>query len=235
MNQPTVSVIIPVWNGAYYLQDALASVFAQTYLVHEVIVIDDGADDAMVEVAREYSGVTVLTQAHAGVSAARNLGLSVATGDIIAYLDADDIWLPDKLESQINVLLSKPELGYVLCRMRVFCEAGCSLPDTLNQQHYAADPIAAIPSALVVWRSVVDAVGLFDQNLETAEDADWFGRAGSLGILADSVDQILLEKRLHGTNISLTCPTNTSNLLKVLHRSILRKKATSEPKEGSDD
>ena len=180
-------------------------------------------------------GGTVLTQPHSGVSAARNLALSVATGDIIAYIDADDIWLPHKLETQIGVLVRKPELGYVLCRMRAFCEGGGSMPESLNRMHYEDNPTGMIPSALVVRRWAVDAVGFFDTGLETAEDLDWFARAGDLGIAAETVDEILLEKRIHGANISLICPTNTSNLIEVLRRNIMRKNATSERKEGSDD
>lgn len=231
MSPPTVSVIIPVYNAAVYLPQALDSVLAQNYPVSQIIVIDDGTEDGMAEVARQYPRVTVLRQPHRGAGAARNLGLSVADGEIIAYIDADDIWLPHKLASQIRVLLDNPRLGYVLCRMRVFCEDGGAVPDTLNQRHYAANPPARVPSALVVWRAVADAVGQFDPDLETGEDADWFARANDMDIAVETLDEVLLEKRIHRTNISLICPNNKANLMEVLRRSILRKKRKTERKD----
>lgn len=231
---PTVSVIIPVYNGERYLHYALESVFAQTYPVYEVIVVDDGSTDGTVEVARRWPGVRVLTQSHGGASMARNYGLSVAQGDVIAYIDADDLWLPEKLARQVEVLNTCSEVGYVLCRMRIFCEEGVEMPETLNAQHHASDPPAVIPSALVVRRSVVDAVGLFDTGLETGEDTDWFARAGDMEIPSRTLDEVLLERRIHGLNNSLICPTNNANLLEVLKRSIIRKKLKAMRKDGGN-
>jgi len=103
MEQPSVSVVIPVFNGERYLQQAIASALEQTYPPHEVVVVDDGSTDASRSIVESFGGKVICKiQQNLGPSAARNLGTEVSTGEWIAYLDADDYWLPDKLEKQIE-------------------------------------------------------------------------------------------------------------------------------------
>ncbi|ASV76489.1 Putative glycosyl transferase [Thermogutta terrifontis] len=98
---PRISVVIPVYNGAKYLREALASVMEQTYKPFEIIVVDDGSTDGSADIAKSFAeNIIVLSQANRGESAARNLGINAASGDWIAFLDADDIWHPKKLERQ---------------------------------------------------------------------------------------------------------------------------------------
>ena len=110
--QPTVSVIIPCYDSAEYLREAIESARDQTHRPLEIIVVDDGSTDGSLDIAREYAEpVRVLTQANAGVSAARNTGIEVARGEWIAFLDADDVWAPAKLELQMDLAkLSGPEV-----------------------------------------------------------------------------------------------------------------------------
>lgn len=222
-NNPLVSIIIPVFNGGKYIRAAIESIFAQNYTPYEIIVVDDGSTDETPDVICEYPGIRYFQQENDGPAAARNTGISATNGSIIAFLDADDIWHPNKLSSQILMLLQNPGLGYVLCRMHVFCEPGETLPSILNEEHYSKAPTACIPSALVVRRSVLEMVGLFNPLLRTAEDADWFARAKDMNIPSKTLDMVLLEKRLHQNNISLTDTHNNANLLTALRQSITRK------------
>jgi glycosyltransferase involved in cell wall biosynthesis len=223
MTRPTVTVIIPAYNRERFIRCALDSVFAQTYPICQVIVVDDGSTDRTAQIAHCYPQVTLLSRANGGPSVARNDGLSAANGEVIAFLDSDDVWLPNKIETQMQVLTERPDVGYVLCRMRAFCEEGFEMAGKVNLLHYASDPPARLPSALLVRRSVMDEVGHFDPCLRTAEDADWFARATDLGIVFHTVDEVLLEKRVHPHNISFTDEKDHTNLIEALRRSIARK------------
>src|SRR5213078_156464 len=110
--QPLVSVIIPVYNGARYLRAALESVFAQTYRPIEVIVVDDGSGDDSGVIAQSFPDVHFIHQENQGVAAARNHGFDAARGEFIAFLDQDDLWTPEKLKVQVNYLLNHPDVGY---------------------------------------------------------------------------------------------------------------------------
>src|SRR3954453_22774254 len=92
-----VSVIVPVYNGAAYLPEAIGSALAQTVRPLEIVVVDDGSTDDSGRIAQQYELVRYVWQANAGISAARNRGIEAAQGDVLALLDADDVWLPDKL------------------------------------------------------------------------------------------------------------------------------------------
>ena len=224
ISMPLVSVIIPVYNGAAFLATAVASVLAQTYQPLEIIVIDDGSTDESAQVARQFGDqVRYLHQSNQGPAAARNRGVALATGDLIAFLDHDDCWLPDKLQQQVRYLQQNPAAGYVLTRMQSMVEPGVSWPAALDHAHYAQAPVAVLPSALLVRRTLFAQVGLFDPTLPQAEDVDWFARAQDLGVQKGVVDAILLYKRIHAANLSLQAQQNTPHLLQALRRSIQRK------------
>src|SRR5688500_924354 len=112
--QPLVSVIIPVYNGARFLRAALESVFAQTYRPIEVIVVDDGSADDSGVIAQSFPEVRYIRQENQGVAAARNNAIEAARGEFFAFLDQDDLWTPEKLRLQIEHLLDHPEVGYTL-------------------------------------------------------------------------------------------------------------------------
>ena len=112
MNAPRVSVIIPAYNSGPLVEEAIGSALAQTRPPAEVVVIDDGStDDTAERLARFGPPVRVIRQANGGVSAARNRGLAAATGAFVAFLDADDVWHPDKLRRQLEAFAKRPELG----------------------------------------------------------------------------------------------------------------------------
>ncbi len=127
----TVSVIIPVYNGERFIRRALDSVFKQTYPLHQVTVIDDGSNDSTREiVADEYGGlVTLIRQQNGGPSKARNAGLRVSTGELIAFLDADDWWEPEKIASQVRVLRAHPDAVGNYTGLRMMSDEGVDLGD----------------------------------------------------------------------------------------------------------
>lgn len=175
----SVSVILPSHDRAHLLRRSLDSVLAQTLPAHEVILIDDGStDDTAGLMPQDYPQVRYLHQAQAGVSAARNAGIRLATGRWIAFLDSDDQWLPDKLERQILALANNP--GYRVCHgEEVWIRNGRRVNQKRRHQKHGGWifqqclPLCVIsPSAVLIERDLLAEVGWFDENLPACEDYD---------------------------------------------------------------
>ena len=179
-----VSVVIPTYNRAQLCARAVRSALVQSLAPIEVIVVDDGSTDHTCErLTSEFgSSIKILTQANAGVSAARNAGLAIARGRFIALLDSDDFWSSDKLERQVDWLRKHPDYGLVLCDVRIIKLDGTDLGVMRRRERLPVDGFilnhvlrspALIPSTAVLRREVYEKVGGFDQTLKTAEDLDF--------------------------------------------------------------
>jgi glycosyltransferase involved in cell wall biosynthesis len=187
---PLISVIIPAYNCASYLERALESVRAQRYPADrlEIIVIDDGSSDRSPMVAAEYAErdprVVALRQANAGPAAARNRGIDAARGTLIAFLDADDTWAPDKLAEQAALFAADPELGLVHCGVRFVDADGVPVGRWMRQTRIARGDILLdyicdfflITSSVMVPKRCLMEVGKFDESLRVGEDNDLFLR-----------------------------------------------------------
>ncbi|MCB1121422.1 MAG: glycosyltransferase family 2 protein [Verrucomicrobiae bacterium] len=195
-----VTVVIPAFNRRVFLEPCLQSVFKQSLLPQQVMVVDDGSSDATAEwVGEAFPKAQVIEQANRGVSAARNLGIQNATTEWIAFLDSDDRWLPCKLEKQMKALSENPE--YRICHTEEkWILNGQERPvasDYRKQGGWifeACLPRCAIsPSTAVIHRTVFDEVGLFDETLPACEDYDlWLRIAPRMPVLL--VDEALIEK-----------------------------------------
>lgn len=219
-----VSVLLPVLNGERFLAAALDSVFRQDYRPLEVVVVDDGSTDGTANLVAEFGDrVRYAYQKSAGPSVARNAALQLAHGSVIAFLDADDIWLPQKLSRHMELLLLEPHLMFTVSLLRHFLEPGCELPAGLNPRLLDEDVPAWLPSTLVARREVFDVVGVFDPTLRMAEDMDWFSRAKDRGVASAILPELLVMKRVHDRNLSNNTGPNVPAVLRVIRDSILRK------------
>lgn len=196
-----VSVIIPVFNYARYLGDAIESVLAQTYRHVEIIVVDDGSTDHTASVARLYNEVRYIYQDNQGVAAARNTGLAAAKGDLIAFIDADDTWHRDKIKLQVEYLRQHPATGFTITKIKNVVEPGATYPPAVMQNILKEDQIGL--ATIVARREVFDQVGGFDPRYRVAEDFEWFTRAKDMGIKMAILPETLLLRRVHQSNISL--------------------------------
>ncbi|RAM50281.1 MAG: glycosyltransferase family 2 protein [Hapalosiphonaceae cyanobacterium JJU2] len=182
---PKVSVVIPAYNAMLFLPETLESVLQQTFTDFEVFIVNDGSSDNIVEWASDIgdSRVKLISQANQRVSAARNTGIAHAQGEYIAFLDADDLWEPTKLEKQVRCLDEKPEVGLVYTWTllvdkennptgRIFAS---HLEGNIWNELLVNDPIASGSSAMVR-RICFDTVGLFDRDLAYAPDLDMWVR-----------------------------------------------------------
>ncbi|MFH0725974.1 MAG: glycosyltransferase [Pseudomonadota bacterium] len=175
----TVSVIIPTHNRGWAIREAIDSVLAQDYPDFELLVVDDGSTDNTHQILLEYgSRLTSIRQYNRGVSAARNRGIKETSGELIAFLDSDDRWLPGKLTRQVNFFESHPDA--LICQTdEIWIRNGIRV----NPKNRHKKPIGSIfepslhlclvsPSAVMMKRELFDRVGLFDENLPACEDYD---------------------------------------------------------------
>jgi glycosyltransferase involved in cell wall biosynthesis len=224
MNNPLVSVIIPVYNGERYLVEAVESVQQQGYQPLEIIIVDDGSTDSTASIATSFQGdVRYVHQPNGGPAAARNRGLKLARGDVIAFLDADDLWAPNKLSVQVDCLLKHPHIGYTLARRRDFLEPGTDRPSWLRKELLLKDHVGFLPT-LVARRRVFEQVGVFDPRYRIGEDVDWFARAKDAGIPMMVVPEILLYRRVHSSNLGYQARVGDPVLFRALRASIHRKR-----------
>jgi len=204
-----VSVIIPVYNGERYLADAIKSVQKQTYRDCELLVIDDGSTDGSAAVAKEFGDtIRYIHQANGGVCKARNAGIAAARGSYIAFLDQDDLWLPDKLADQVAYLENHPEIGAVYCQCKVTGE-GWLRSDVYYTEPVKDDVIGVISGPCLLMtttlfrKDVLHKIGGFDETLVGAggEDMDLTVRLKQVAQVA-YVPTVLAEYRMHGSNNS---------------------------------
>jgi len=206
----TVSVIIPTYNHAAFLPEALESVFAQTCSPLEVIVVDDGSTDETAEVLRVYERrIRVISQPNRGVAAARNAGAAVASGELLAFLDADDAWLPAKLERQVARFDGEPEIGLVHCGVAEVDGQGGQLRARLDGMEgwvstemllFRRGVILGGGSAAVIRRATFVQAGGFDEVLSTSADWDLYYRIGHRYPVG-FVPEVLVRYRIHSGNM----------------------------------
>ena len=204
-----ISVIIPTYNAAAYIGEAMDSVFAQTYRDYEIIVIDDGSTDETKELLEQhYPTINYYYVENNGVSAARNLGIAKAQGEFIAFLDADDWWLPEKLEKQLVLFEVDKTLGLVLTENYFFTAVGLCGFTNKKRLLMQGDIVKniflnsyAVTSTVMVRKSVFEQVGLFEEELSVAEDDNLWMRIGMNYDIA-LVDEKLAHYRI--TNGSLS-------------------------------
>jgi glycosyltransferase involved in cell wall biosynthesis len=205
-----VTVIIPTYNYARFVNQAVDSALEQTLAPVEVIVVDDGSTDNTIDVLAGYgSRIRVLRQQNRGVAAARNAGAAIAQGNLLAFLDADDVWLPRKLEHQTERFLVEPEVGLVHCAEERFDSHGAVVERRLDGLEGWLAPTMLLfrprvilggGSGVMIEREVFREVGGFDERLTTSADWDLYYRVAyrrKVGF----VSEVLLRYRLHSSNM----------------------------------
>jgi glycosyltransferase involved in cell wall biosynthesis len=197
----SVTVIIPAFNSAPTIRRAIDSAIAQTYAPGEILVVDDCSSDETPDIVKSYAGKGVrliLLNRHKGAGGARNAGIEASSSEIIAFLDSDDEWRDGKLQAQVEILESSPQISFVACAANLISEAGTDLGDI-----YRGHPIVAGAGAwkallafnfiatptVITWRKNLVGLGGFDENLKIGEDQDLWIRlalAGDLGYAPQS-------------------------------------------------
>jgi glycosyltransferase involved in cell wall biosynthesis len=223
-SHPLVSVIIPAYNAARFLPDAVASLRRQQYAPMEILIVDDGSEDECERVAAELGEpVRYFRQQRSGPAAARNRGLKEARGEFIGFLDADDEWPEHKLSIQLARLLAEPELDAALGRVLYTALEGGQIP---NIRFEGPEPVQSNVhlGSGIYRRRAFDKVGVFDAGLHYSEDVDWFMRARELKLDLIILRPVTLIYRIHGGNMTADRERADSFLPLVLKRSIERRR-----------
>lgn len=226
-----ISVIIPCYNAARYLAEAIESVLAQTYRPIEVIVIDDGSDDGSAVIAKKYADVKCIEQAHAGVCTALNSGIQRANGELLAFLDADDLWMPGKLTEQKAFLERNSIYNMVFGHVQEFFSpelAEDKRPSAVGRPEITP---GYLKNTVLIWRRDWLRVGLFNTKLSLGDFIDWYERAKDLGLASAMLPQVVCKRRLHDQNSSLRKLDSRIDYLRIIKESLDRRRA--EAKRGS--
>lgn len=246
---PLVSIILPVYNGARFLRQALESATAQTYPNFEIVVMDDGSTDesaviaqSMIEqsmIQQSFSKVRYFYQTNQGIAAARNRAITLAAGELLAFLDHDDVWAPNKLEVQVKYLEAHPDISLVLANERLFFTHGYSSPVWLNHKLMQSDHLGLVPGTWLLRKSVFEQVGWLDSHFRVSDDVDWFLRFLDAGFRYGVVEETLLFKRMHGDNASFQINLAVEEVIGAFRASIHRRRGSgvrrSEAHSGGDD
>jgi len=217
-----VSVIIPAYNVENYLQCAIGSVLAQTWKVSEVIVVDDGSTDNTATIAAGFTGVRLIRKAHSGIAATRNLGVQQATGHYLAFLDADDLWLPDKLEKQLAHLTSDAKAKAVFGKGRQFISPELSEIERSRYQ-CSHEPMAGhIAGSLLIERETFLRIGAFTESLPAGEFIEWMIRARKQHLEFPMLEEVVMLRRIHGRNTVLADTTSLHKAYLQIVRQKLR-------------
>lgn len=224
---PRVSVVIPVFNGARYLGEAIASALSQTGAALEVVVIDDGSTDGSVAVATAFGPpVRAVAAAHAGVGAARNRGVREARGEVIAFLDADDVWLPGSLSCRLAALDGDDALDVAFGHIENFISPDLGDAERARLRCPPGAMPGYIPQASLIRRRAFDLVGPFDESRTRGEFIDWYMRAVELGVRSTLVPEVVVRRRLHADNQGIREREAAVDYVRVVRAALARRRAS---------
>jgi glycosyltransferase involved in cell wall biosynthesis len=219
-----VSVIIPVYNGERYLAEAIESVLAQTYRPIEVIVVDDGSTDGSANIVRGFPSVRYCLNLHGGLGEARNRGIESAKGEFFAFLDSDDLWVGDKLARQMTMFDDNPELDMVFGHVRQLISS--ELDDVIKKKIHCPDELMPgyVAGCMLIRREAFLRVGLFETNWRLGEFIDWYLRAVERGLKSFILPEIVLNRRLHDTNMGIRDRNSQTDYVRILKASLDRRR-----------
>jgi glycosyltransferase involved in cell wall biosynthesis len=233
--KPLLSVMIGAYNAAPYLGEAIESVLAQDYEPVELIVVDDGSTDGTAEVARSFADVTVVSQENGGNGAARNRAVENASGDLYAFLDADDRFTPGKLSLQKAALDADPGLDMVFGHVREFLSPELDEETRASLRPPAAEPMPwTAPNLMLIRRESFERVGPFTTTVRVGVTVDWFARAQEAGLRHTILPEVVLERRLHTQNNGLRESASRSQYLEVIRQAMERRRASAETGSAED-
>jgi len=196
---PSIAVIIPVRNGAAFIEETLASIWAQLYTPLEIIVVDDGSTDGTVAKVRAVQGkpIRLLELAGVGPAGARNAGIRASSSDLVAFLDSDDLWVNGALHKLVRALAERPDAGLAQGMIRNFSEV---LP---GNRRFVTGPYRFFNLGASLWRrSVFETVGLLDEELRLCEDLDLTLRCWEFDVRKAEVDSVVLHYRRHAASMT---------------------------------
>ena len=220
-----VSVVIPAYNAAAYLDAAIDSVAAQSHDRVEIIVVDDASTDRTAAVAARYGGLLRYElQSHRGSAAARNRGARLATGRYLAFLDADDVWEPEKLAIQLAAFDADPSLDIVFGHAVQFWNPGVAQDADESLPAVGEPQRGEHPGTMLLPRTVFEEIGPFREDHPIGDFIDWYARALDSGRNIVMLEPVVMRRRLHHTNLGRSPSSNPQEYARVLRDVIDRRR-----------
>jgi len=219
-----ISVIIPVYNDALYIKEALMSVLSQGIENLEIILVDDGSTDDFEDHIEELNDprIKLIKQANSGAAAARNNGINNAKGEFIAFLDADDIWSGNKLKLQLDVLLNRKDIQMVFGHVKEFYDK--SIEGHHDLQKSEKTFVGYSPIALLISKKDFLKIGNFESKWKVAEFIDWYDRAKQGGLKEVVLDDIIAYRRIHAGNLDRLQRPDAKQYVAVLKEALDRRR-----------
>ena len=216
-----ISVIIPVFNGERYLQQALDSVFGQSRVPDEVIGIDDGGTDSSSQILSLYGEkIRFISQENAGVASARNTGITMANGELITFIDQDDLWPAHRMQALEQALIQYPEAEVAVGRVELLDQRSELSPSPFEQIKHRE----ILMGSLCVRASLFKKLGPLSTNLGYADDTDFYIRRKEAETKTVYINDTTLIYRQHDRNTS-TAEKSRDLLLDVLRSSLIRRRS----------
>lgn len=225
ISNPLISVIIPVYNCENYLGEAIESVLAQNYNPIEIIIVNDGSTDNTEQVAKHYSDhIKYIFQKNSGIGSARNTGVDISTGDYLAFLDSDDLWVKNKLGRQMGVVNADNSIEIIYGNVTQFFSP--ELFDELKLKYKCPqEPIAGkFAGTMLIKKENFFKVGKFTAHKSVGVDLDWHLRAKEENMNIKILDDILLERRIHNTNTGILQKNSRNDYIQFLKKSLDRRR-----------
>lgn len=222
--EPQIEVIVPVYNGARFIEQAINSILNQKYPVKKIWIINDGSTDATAEILdqldQKHEKIQVLTQTNQGVSVALNYALMLIKEEWVAFLDADDLWKPDRILSQVNALEASPDCEVFFGQILEFED----FPKGESQQFAARPQImdGFLRSTLLCKRHLFEEFGRFDETLSVGEFIDWFQKVRNAGKAYQVLPQVVAKRRIHGEN--MTAKIDRNEFLHLIRKQLAQKR-----------
>ena len=223
---PALSVVIPVRNGERHLAATIESVLAEQFDTVEILVVDDGSTDRSAEIAESFGDpVRCLRGEAKGVAAARNVGWTAARARFVIHLDADDLVVPGSISLRMAVLEANPDVDIVTgCFQSFFSpeldaetRAGLTLPEGSRRGHLAG--------ASIVRTDLFGRIGPLNETWRVSADMDWYARATEAGIRIVALSDVVLHRRIHGKNLSLTSGNEQIDRVRIVKAALDRRRA----------
>jgi glycosyltransferase involved in cell wall biosynthesis len=223
------SVIIPAYNAGSYLSEAISSIMAQTIKPYEVILIDDGSTDASAQQAiQSFPSVRYFRQENAGTGAARNKGVEVAQGNFFAFLDADDLWLENKMEIQMKAFAENLDIEAVFGHVKNFFSPDLD-EESRGRLFCPEEPMpGCLPATMLIKRESFFRVGMFETNWRVGQEVSWILRARELGIKTLMLPDLIYMRRLHKNNKGITHRQFINDRVRIIKAHLDSKRKNSE-------
>jgi glycosyltransferase involved in cell wall biosynthesis len=222
----TVSCIVPVFDGERHLAEALQSVLDQTHPASEILAVEDGSTEGSSAVVARYDGrVRYLWKEHGGPASARNFGVSVATGEYVAFIDQDDLWHREKLERQLACFAEDPHLELCFAHVERFWEPALQAERDAYRDHGRGGRVAGYSTpTLLARRSAFERVGPLNVDLRFGDATEWTLRAIDAGLRMRMLPDTLLYHRMHESNLTRQREASKAEFVRIVRSTLARRR-----------